>query len=115
MRVSSHICVLNKEVYNMDMICTDQSGLAYSASLQLISFHSYLRVYTPFHEEGEISKGEKFAQALANDLIMIGVILVITVLFVLLYKGRCYKVYYKSCYCILCQLNQFLNNSLGNV
>lgn len=49
-------------------------------------------VYTPFHEDGDISKTEKFGQAVANSLIVIAVILVMTVFLVLLYKYRCYKV-----------------------
>lgn len=51
-------------------------------------------MYTPFHEEGDISGGEKFAQAIGNAFIMIGVILVMTVLLVLLYKYKFYKVCY---------------------
>jgi len=49
-------------------------------------------VYTPFHEEGNISHAEKFGQALANALIMISVILVMTVFLVFLYKCRCYRI-----------------------
>lgn len=49
-------------------------------------------VYTPFHEEGNISHYEKFGQALANSLIVISVILVMTVFLVCLYKCRCYKI-----------------------
>lgn len=52
----------------------------------------FFRVYTPFHEDGDISKTEKFGQAVANSLIVIAVILVMTVFLVLLYKYRCYKV-----------------------
>lgn len=49
-------------------------------------------VYTPFHEEGNISNAEKFGQALANAMIMISVILVMTIFLVFLYKCRCYKI-----------------------
>lgn len=49
-------------------------------------------VYTPFHEEGNISHAEKFGQALANSLIVISVILVMTVFLVFLYKCRCYRI-----------------------
>ncbi|XP_065660851.1 presenilin-1 isoform X2 [Hydra vulgaris] len=49
-------------------------------------------VYTPFHEEGNISHAEKFGQALANSLIVIGVILVMTIILVILYKCRCYRI-----------------------
>jgi len=49
-------------------------------------------IYTPFHEEGPISSGEKFGQALANALIVIGVILGMTIFLVLLYKYRCYMI-----------------------
>lgn len=49
-------------------------------------------VYTPFHEEGNITHAEKFGQALANALIMISVILVMTVFLVFLYKCHCYRI-----------------------
>ena len=51
-----------------------------------------IRIYTPFHEEGPISGAEKFGQAIANTLIVIGVILGMTIFLVMLYKYRCYKV-----------------------
>lgn len=50
------------------------------------------RVYTPFHEEGNISNAEKLGQAVLNALIVCGVILVMTIILVALYKFRCYKV-----------------------
>lgn len=49
-------------------------------------------VYTPFHEEGNISSAEKFGQAVANALIVCSVILVMTIILVALYKFRCYKI-----------------------
>jgi len=49
-------------------------------------------VYTPFHEEGNITHLVKFGQALANSLIVISVILVMTIFLVFLYKCRCYKI-----------------------
>jgi len=49
-------------------------------------------VYTPFHEEGNISAGRKAGEAIANAFIVIGVVLVLTIILVLLYKFRCYCV-----------------------
>ena len=51
-----------------------------------------LSVYTPFHEEGNISAGRKAGEAIANAFIVIGVVLVLTIILVLLYKFRCYCV-----------------------
>ena len=49
-------------------------------------------MYTPFHEEGDITKAQKAGEAIANAFIVIGVVLVLTVVLVLLYKFRCYCV-----------------------
>ncbi|XP_071962664.1 presenilin-1-like isoform X2 [Antedon mediterranea] len=48
-------------------------------------------VYTPFHED-EGGAGTKAWNAVANALIVVGVVLVMTVFLVALYKYRCYKV-----------------------
>lgn len=53
-----------------------------------IFFH---RIYTPFHEETDDS-GTKVWQSFANAFILLGVIAVMTVVLLLLYKYRCYKV-----------------------
>ena len=50
--------------------------------------------YTPFHEEGEISGGTKFGQALLNTIIVVCVFTVITLLVVVLYKYECYCIMY---------------------
>lgn len=47
-------------------------------------------VYTPFHEEGNISQARKAGEAIANAFIVIGVVLVLTIILVVLYKFRCY-------------------------
>ena len=47
--------------------------------------------YTPFHETGDISGGEKFGQALINVIIILAVVVVLTCLLVILIKYRCYK------------------------
>lgn len=52
--------------------------------------HGQYLVYTPFHEEGNISQTRKAGEAIANAFIVIGVVLVLTILLVLLYKCKCY-------------------------
>lgn len=47
--------------------------------------------YTPFHEQGSISGGERFGQALVNVLIILGVVIALTFLLVCLIKYKCYK------------------------
>ncbi|XP_031567953.1 presenilin-1-like [Actinia tenebrosa] len=47
-------------------------------------------VYTPFHEEKGISNARKAGEAIANAFIVIGVVLVLTIILVVLYKFRCY-------------------------
>lgn len=49
-------------------------------------------VYTPFHEDGNISQARKAGEAIANASIVIGVVLALTIVLVLLYKFRCYCV-----------------------
>jgi len=49
-------------------------------------------VYTPFHEDSP-DTGTKVWNAVANSLILMGVIVVMTILLIVLYKYRCYKVY----------------------
>lgn len=59
----------------------------------LSSFHFVLffSIYTPFHEQTEDS-GTKAWQSFANAFILLGIIAVMTVFLLLLYKYRCYKV-----------------------
>lgn len=54
------------------------------------SNNEYL-IYTPFHSE-DADTGQVVWETIANSLIMIGVIVIMTVVLVLLYKYRCYKV-----------------------
>lgn len=65
------------------------------ASISSISFYStdsgtYL-VYTPFHDETE-EVGTKIWQSMANAFILLGVIIVMTIVLLLLYKYKCYKI-----------------------
>ena len=64
------------------------------ATISSVTFYStktsYL-VYTPFHEETE-SRATKAWMSLANALILLGVIVVMTVVLIILYKYRCYKI-----------------------
>ncbi|CAH0551289.1 unnamed protein product [Brassicogethes aeneus] len=63
------------------------------ATISSVNFYSvkdvYL-VYTPFHEESP-DTSTKIWNAVANSLILIAVIIVMTVLLIVLYKYRCYK------------------------
>lgn len=68
------------------------------ATISSVSFYTtkngqYL-IYTPFHDEdkAETPAGTKLWQSLANALILLGVVIVMTVVLLLLYKYRCYKV-----------------------
>ena len=58
----------------------------------LLFFSVLFSVYTPFHEEGNISQARKAGEAIANAFIVIGVVLVLTIVLVVLYKFRCYCV-----------------------
>ena len=58
----------------------------------LLLFSVLFSVYTPFHEEGNISQARKAGEAIANAFIVIGVVLVLTIILVVLYKFRCYCV-----------------------
>lgn len=51
----------------------------------------YFRLYTPFHELSE-DKGTKLWNALANSLILLSVVVVMTIFLIVLYKKRCYKI-----------------------
>jgi len=63
------------------------------ATINSINFYSikdvYL-VYTPFHEDSP-ETGTKVWNAVANSLILMAVIVVMTTLLIVLYKYRCYK------------------------
>ncbi|CAL1542420.1 unnamed protein product [Lymnaea stagnalis] len=48
-------------------------------------------IYTPFHDKTD-NTGTKIWQSLANSLIMLGGIVVMTIVLLLLYKYKCYKI-----------------------
>ncbi|XP_055903836.1 presenilin homolog isoform X1 [Eupeodes corollae] len=64
------------------------------ATINAVSFYSSTDVYllyTPFHESSP-DPGTKFWNAIANSLILMVVIVVMTVFLIVLYKNRCYKI-----------------------
>ena len=67
-----------------------------------------ISVYTPFHEDGNISQARKAGEAIANASIVIGVVLALTIVLVLLYKFRCYCVSTVILLLPTCSLNLLL-------
>ncbi|XP_075161497.1 presenilin isoform X2 [Haematobia irritans] len=64
------------------------------ATINSITFYTYTDtylLYTPFHEQSE-DKGTKLWNALANSLILLSVVVVMTIVLIVLYKKRCYRV-----------------------
>lgn len=53
---------------------------------------SIFSVYTPFNENQASSGGQTFLFALLNALIVLCIVIVMTVVLVLLFKYRCYRV-----------------------
>ena len=51
----------------------------------------FCRVYTPFHDQ-TTDTGTKIWQSMANAFILLGVIVVMTLVLLALYKYECYKV-----------------------
>lgn len=63
-----------------------------SGKIQLIpALYYYCRLYTPFHETSD-DAGSKILDALANSLILMTLIVIMTILLIVLYKKRCYKI-----------------------
>jgi presenilin 1 len=50
------------------------------------------RSYSPYKENQDQSSGERLGGALLNVIIIIGIIVAMTILLVILYKYRCYRV-----------------------
>ncbi|XP_045528437.1 presenilin homolog isoform X2 [Pieris brassicae] len=61
------------------------------SSIQFYSVKDVYLAYTPFHEESPYAM-TKVWNALANSMILLSVIAMMTVLLIVLYKKRCYKV-----------------------
>jgi cytochrome bd-type quinol oxidase subunit 2 len=75
------VCVRARACVNYDNICYYSCYLPFCYS-----------VYTPFHEESP-DTSTKAWNAIANSLILMAVIVVMTVLLIVLYKYHCYKVF----------------------
>lgn len=60
-------------------------------SVQFYSVKDIYLIYTPFHETSE-DTGTKVWNALANSLILMVVIIIMTVLLITLYQKRCYRI-----------------------
>uniref|UniRef100_A0A1B0CHY9 Putative carnitine o-acyltransferase crot n=1 Tax=Lutzomyia longipalpis TaxID=7200 RepID=A0A1B0CHY9_LUTLO len=63
------------------------------ATISSVNFYStkdYYLLYTPFHETSP-DTGTKILDALANSLILMTLIVIMTILLIILYKKRCYK------------------------
>lgn len=58
---------------------------------KLLCLFLHFGIYTPFHEESS-DTGTKVWNAAANSLILMGVIIIMTIFLIVLYKYRCYKV-----------------------
>ena len=52
----------------------------------------FCSVYTPFNEDEASSGGQTFLFALLNALIVVTIVVLMTVVLVLLFKYRCYRV-----------------------
>ncbi|XP_011294721.2 presenilin homolog isoform X2 [Musca domestica] len=64
------------------------------ATINSITFYTYTDtylLYTPFHEQSD-DKGTKLWNALANSLILLSVVVVMTIVLIVLYKKRCYRI-----------------------
>ncbi|TMW50490.1 hypothetical protein DOY81_004418 [Sarcophaga bullata] len=64
------------------------------ATINSITFYTYTDtylLYTPFHELSE-DKGTKLWNALANSMILLTVVVIMTIFLIVLYKRRCYKI-----------------------
>ncbi|KAK4288805.1 hypothetical protein Pmani_038189 [Petrolisthes manimaculis] len=64
------------------------------ATVSSVTFYTekgtYL-LYTPFHEQSN-AFGDKLYDAVRNALILLGVVIVLTIVLIILYKKRCYKI-----------------------
>lgn len=60
-------------------------------SVAFFSTNNTQFVYSPYKENNDEGGGERFAGALLNVIIIIGIIVVMTCVLVVLYKNRCYR------------------------
>lgn len=77
-------------VFILQKTYTCKDNLKLYLNYEILNIPFTHRLYTPFHELSS-DPGTKIWNALANSMILMAVIVVMTILLIVLYKKRCYK------------------------